>query len=65
MFDRPTLWLAGETSPYVRPEHEDEMRGLFPKTVLVTVKGAGHWLHADEPEAFVTALRTFLGAADD
>lgn len=65
VFDRPTLWLAGERSPYVRPEHEEEMRGLFPRTVLVTVKGAGHWLHADHPEAFVDALRTFLGAAGD
>lgn len=65
VFDRPTLWLAGERSPYVRPEHEDEMRALFPRTVLVTVKGAGHWLHADHPQAFVDALRTFLGAAED
>ena len=64
-FDRPTLWLAGEQSPYVKAEHEDEMRTLFPKTVLVTVKDAGHWLHADQPEAFLNALRTFLGAAGD
>lgn len=63
-FDRPTLWLAGEQSPYVKPEHEAEMRRLFPKTVLVTVKDAGHWLHADQPEAFESALRTFLGAAE-
>lgn len=62
-FARPTLWLAGERSGYVRPEHETEMRRLFPKTVLVTVKGAGHWIHSERPEAFTSALRTFLGAA--
>jgi pimeloyl-ACP methyl ester carboxylesterase len=61
-FDHPTLWLAGERSPYIQPEHEPQMRRLFPKTVQVTIKGAGHWLHADHPEAFVSALRTFLGA---
>ncbi|WP_206051821.1 alpha/beta fold hydrolase [Nocardioides ferulae] len=59
-FDRPTLWLAGERSPYVRPENEPEMRRLFPRTTLVTVKGAGHWVHSEQPETVVTALRTFL-----
>lgn len=63
-FDHPVLWLAGERSPYVRPEHAETMRSLFPRTTLVTVKGAGHWVHSEQPEAFVSALRVFLGAAD-
>jgi len=54
------LWLAGERSPYVREQHHDEMRRLFPRTRLVTVKGAGHWVHSEAPEAFVSALRVFL-----
>ncbi|WP_232680405.1 alpha/beta fold hydrolase [Nocardioides sp. R-C-SC26] len=61
-FDHPVLWLAGDRSPYVRPEHAEQMRRLFPRTRLVTVKDAGHWLHADQPDAFVSALRVFLGA---
>lgn len=63
-FDHPVLWLAGERSRYVRPEHADAMRRLFPRTTLVTVKGAGHWVHSEQPEAFVSALRVFLGASD-
>jgi len=63
-FDHPVLWLAGERSPYVRPEHAESMRALFPRTTLVTVKGAGHWVHSEQPEAFVSALGVFLGAAD-
>lgn len=63
-FDRPVLWMAGETSDYVQPEHEPVMRALFPRTTSVTVKGAGHWVHSEQPEAFVTALQAFLGAAD-
>ena len=59
-FDHPVLWLAGENSDYVRPEHEDAMRELFPRTRLATIKGAGHWLHSEQPEAFVSALRVFL-----
>lgn len=61
-FERPVLWVAGERSPYVRPEHEAAMRRLFPRTTLVTVKGTGHWVHSEQPETFVSVLRTFLGA---
>ena len=61
-FDRPVLWLAGEASDYVQPEHEAAMRRLFPRTRLVTVKGAGHWVHSERPEAFASALRVFLSA---
>ena len=61
-FERPVLWIAGQHSDYVRPEHGDAMRALFPSTRLVTVKGAGHWVHSEQPEAFVSALRVFLTA---
>ncbi len=59
-FDHPVLWMAGEKSDYVRPEDEPRMRELFPRTRAVTIKGAGHWLHSEQPEAFVSALRVFL-----
>lgn len=62
VFDHPTLWLAGEKSDYVRPEHDDTMRRLFPRTTLVTIKDAGHWLHSEQPAAFASALRVFLSA---
>ncbi len=59
-FDHPTLWIAGERSDYVRPEYAPTMRALFPKVRLVTLKGAGHWVHSEKPEAFVSAITTFL-----
>ncbi|WP_323791323.1 alpha/beta fold hydrolase [Nocardioides sp.] len=59
-FDHPVLWLAGEKSDYVRPEHEETMRSLFPRTRLATIKGAGHWIHSEQPDAFLSALRVFL-----
>ncbi|MCR6030831.1 alpha/beta fold hydrolase [Nocardioides sp. zg-579] len=62
VFDHPVLWLAGERSSYVRDEHDATMRRLFPRTRLVTIKGAGHWVHSEQPEAFVSALRVFLTA---
>lgn len=61
-FDGPVLWVAGDRSDYVRPEHGPTMRRLFPRTTLVTIKGAGHWVHSEQPDAFVSVLRTFLAA---
>ena len=61
-FDGPALFLAGELSDYVRPEHRERIRALFPKARFVKVKGAGHWLHADRPRETEAAIRTFLDA---
>ena len=56
----PVLWLAGENSSYIQPEHAPVMRALFPRVQLVTVKGAGHWLHSDQPAVFEAIMRRFL-----
>ncbi|MFT4294892.1 MAG: alpha/beta fold hydrolase [Micropruina sp.] len=58
----PTLWVAGAESPYILPEHQPRMRRLFPQVRLVTIAGAGHWVHADAPEALSAELLAFLAA---
>ena len=60
-FDHPVLWVAGERSDYVSREDLPQMRTLLPRATLLTVKGSGHWVHSEKPEAFISALRTFLG----
>lgn len=59
-WDGPTWWVAGGKSDYVRPEDMPAMKTLFPRVVSVTLKNAGHWVHADEPRAFTEILRRFL-----
>ncbi|MEL4357893.1 MULTISPECIES: alpha/beta fold hydrolase [unclassified Luteococcus] len=56
----PVLWVAGEKSPYVRPDAAPTMRRLFPRYLLVTIKDAGHWVHSEQPENFTATLRHFL-----
>lgn len=56
----PTLIMAGETSEYIRAEHRPLFRRLFPAARFATVKGAGHWVHAERPEGFLAALGAFL-----
>lgn len=62
-FDHPVLWVDGEQSPYVQDEHGPAMRAHFPRTRSVTIKGAGHWVHSEKPDAFVSTLRIFLTSA--
>ena len=59
-YDGPVLWLAGQQSTYVRREQLPQMRALFPRVRLVTVKNAGHWVHADQPQVTIDLLRRFL-----
>lgn len=61
-YDGPTLLLRGSASGYVRPEHEDAIRRLFPRAAIETMEGAGHWLHAERPDDFAGRVRDFLKA---
>jgi pimeloyl-ACP methyl ester carboxylesterase len=54
------LWVAGARSSYVRPEYAAAMDRWFPANRKVTVKGAGHWVHSEQPEVFVEVLRRFV-----
>ena len=56
----PVLWLAGADSRYIQPAYTAAMRALFPRAQLVRIKGAGHWVHSDQPEVFVATIRRFL-----
>ncbi len=59
-YDGPVLFVLGERSGYLRPEHRPATRALFPRARFVTLRGAGHWVHADNPAAFGEVARAFL-----
>lgn len=59
-FEGPALVLSGGASDYVRPEHRAAIRAHFPAARLAKIPGAGHWLHADRPEATAATLRAFF-----
>ncbi|HEX5326407.1 MAG TPA: alpha/beta fold hydrolase [Acetobacteraceae bacterium] len=63
VYTGPALFLAGETSDYIKREHRPAIRALFPSARFVTIRNAGHWLHADNPAGFVAVIETFLDAA--
>ena len=60
IYPGPALFVSGAQSDYVRPEHRPLIRALFPAARFVTVKHAGHWLHADNPAGFLSVVEAFL-----
>jgi len=61
-FASPTVFIAGSASSYIRDSHREHITELFPKSRTVTIKDANHWVHADQPEAFLKTVNAFLGA---
>lgn len=59
-FTGPTLVLRGAHSHYVTDAMLPELREVLPEARVVTLD-AGHWLHAERPEAFRQAVDDFLG----
>ena len=59
-YDGPALFIKGELSDYILPEHADAMRAQFPNGQLKTVNGTGHWVHSEKPDAVIKLIRNFL-----
>ncbi len=58
-YDGPALVLAGDRSDYIETGHEPLFRRLFPAARFESIP-AGHWLHAENPSAFLGAVTPFL-----
>ena len=61
-FDGPTLLIGGGASDYIRPDHAPVVERYFPNAQYVRIPDAGHWVHAERPDAFLTAVEGFLGS---
>jgi esterase len=59
-FDGPTLFVRGDKSDYVPDEDRELILSHFPLARIVTLKAAGHWLHAEQPDAFGETVVSFL-----
>lgn len=55
-FAGSTLFLRGAQSDYVQAKDEAAIRALFAHVEIVTIEGAGHWVHAEQPDRFLEAL---------
>jgi esterase len=57
----PVLFIRGEKSPYITDGDMTIIEKIFPDARLVTIPGAGHWLHAEQPGFLIRAVEEFAG----
>lgn len=59
-YDKPSLFLKGGRSQYIKKEDEDLIHLHFPQASIVSIAGAGHWVHAEKMDEFYDEVRQFL-----
>jgi len=56
----PTLWMRGEHSMDLSKSQFEEILRRNALIQGIEISGAGHWIHFDQPDAFIRALKDFL-----
>ncbi|MDU1267979.1 MAG: alpha/beta fold hydrolase [Escherichia coli] len=59
-WDHPALFIPGGNSPYVSEQYRDDLLAQFPQARAHVIAGAGHWVHAEKPDAVLRAIRRYL-----
>lgn len=60
----PALFVYGSESDYVLAEYHHRILELFPAAELQSIAGAGHWVYADQPKAFLHTINSRLDATN-
>lgn len=55
-----TLFIKGQESEYILPEHREKIALQFPYAKAHMVANTGHWLHAEKPETVNRIILSFL-----
>jgi pimeloyl-ACP methyl ester carboxylesterase len=55
-----SLFVRGGLSEYMMEADEMLIQQLFPKSTIETIDHAGHWVHADAPDAYFAICNAFL-----
>ncbi|WP_304036783.1 alpha/beta fold hydrolase [Mesonia mobilis] len=59
-FSGSSLFINGGNSNYIKAEDKSLIKEHFPNSVVLTIKGVGHWLHAEKPDEFYEAVIEFI-----
>lgn len=58
-FTGKSLFIKGEKSSYILEEDKARITKLFPEAKFVTIRNAGHWLHAEQPVKLLSEILKF------
>ena len=56
----PVVFIRGSESPYIQDEDRELIKEIFPAARIETVPGAGHWIHAEKPEALMDLVTRYI-----
>lgn len=59
-FNGDTLFIRGALSNYIQDSDWPDVKAVFHEAQLVTLKNAGHWLHAEQRDAFLRETLSYL-----
>lgn len=59
-FKKPTLFIRGGNSKYIKDDQWELIEKHFSNASLETIPGVGHWLHAENPKRFLEITSNFL-----
>ena len=62
LYQGRALFVTGADSDYVDAAGRDAIKPLFANARFAKLKEAGHWLHADQPKAFIETIKAFCEA---
>lgn len=60
ILETPTLFVRGELSNYIEDSDIPGIKRQFMKAHFNTISGAGHWVHAEQPEKFKESVGNFF-----
>jgi pimeloyl-ACP methyl ester carboxylesterase len=58
--DTETLFIRGEKSDYIADNDMEDIASRFSNYQLKTIVNSGHWVHAEQPEAFFNCVMDFI-----
>jgi abhydrolase domain-containing protein 11 len=59
-FNGPTYFIAGGNSNFLKKEHHELIKEIFPLVKIDYIPGANHWLHAEKPNEFLKLVTQYL-----
>ena len=55
-----TFFIKGDKSDYINEDDISLIKNKFPNSEVVEILNSGHWVHAENPNNFYSALQEIL-----
>ena len=59
-FDRVVYFLSGSKSTYIQSSDIKYISKSFPLYKIIEIENAGHWVHFDQKELFLSVINKIL-----